>query len=116
MAKEWNLIAQAIATSTGRRIGSDTSTRMAMNAVFVGDRELSSANKGRLHSGPLALDERSRILTKKPFRIQFIGTAPDRERPILKEVEIRGSGVSFAIVFAAKQQKRLPRGRPHMTH
>lgn len=90
MAREWNLIAQVIARSTGGRIGSDTSTRMAMNAVFTADREPSSPHKGRLHSEPEALDELNRILTKKPFRIQFIGTAPDRERPILKEVEIRG--------------------------
>ena len=38
-AQEWNLIALAIARQTGRRIGLDLSTRMAMNAVFVPDRE-----------------------------------------------------------------------------
>jgi hypothetical protein len=38
-AREWNLIALAIARSTGRRIGLDLSTPMAMNAVFVPDRE-----------------------------------------------------------------------------
>jgi hypothetical protein len=101
MAQEWNLIAQAIAASTGRRIGSDTLTGMAMNAVFAADRKPPS-HKSRPHSEPEALDELTRILTKKPFRIQFIGTAPDRERPILKEVEIQGSNVSSAIVFAAR--------------
>src|SRR5271166_5537150 len=39
MAQEWNLVALAIARQTGRRIGLDLSTRMAMNAVFVPDRE-----------------------------------------------------------------------------
>jgi hypothetical protein len=39
-AREWNLIALAIASRTGRRIGLDLSTRMAMNAVFVPDRDL----------------------------------------------------------------------------
>ena len=102
MVQEWNLIALAIARSTGRRIGIDTSTRMAMNAVFAPDREPSSAHKGRLHQEPDASDELTRILTKKPFRIQFIGTTPDREQPILKQVEIQGSDVSSAIVFAAK--------------
>ncbi len=38
-AREWNLIALAIARSMGRRIGLDLSTRMAMNAVFAPDRE-----------------------------------------------------------------------------
>jgi hypothetical protein len=61
-----------------------------MNAVFAPDREPSSPHKPRPHSEPDALDELTRILTKKPFRIQFIGTTPDRERPILKEVEIQG--------------------------
>ena len=32
-AQEWNLIALTIARQTGRRIGLDLSTRMAMNAV-----------------------------------------------------------------------------------
>jgi hypothetical protein len=100
MAQEWNLIALAIARSTGRRIGIDTSTRMAMNAVFAADRE--PPHKGRLHSEPESSDELTRILTKKPFRIQFIGTTPDRARPILKEVDFQGSDVSSAVVFAAK--------------
>jgi hypothetical protein len=102
MAQEWNLIALTIARSTGRRLGIDTSTRMGMNAVFAADRGPSSAHKCRLHSEPEALDELTRILTEKPFRIQLIGTTPDRERPILKEVEIQGPDVSSAIVFAAK--------------
>lgn len=98
-AQEWNLIAQAIARSTGRRIGGDTSIRMATKPVFAADREPSSPLKGPLHSEPEALDELTRILTKRPFRIQFVGTAPNRERPILKEVDIQGSS---AIIFAAK--------------
>ena len=100
MVQEWNLIALAIARSTGRRIGIDTSTRMAMNAVFAPDRE--PAHKGRLRPEPDASDELTRILTKKPFWIQSIGTTPDSEQPILKEVEIQVSDASSAIVFAAK--------------
>jgi hypothetical protein len=90
MAREWNLIALVIARSTGRRLGIDTSTRMAMNAFFATDSEPSSHHKSRLHSELEALHKLTRILTKKAFRIQFIGTAPDRRRPILKEVEIQG--------------------------
>jgi hypothetical protein len=44
MARERNLIALAIARQTGRRIGLDVSTRMAMNAVFAPDRELVGGN------------------------------------------------------------------------
>jgi hypothetical protein len=72
MAQEWNLIARAIARQTGRRIG-------------------------------LAPDELKRILAAKPqpFRIQFVGAAPDRGLSILGEVEVQALDVSAAIVAAA---------------
>jgi hypothetical protein len=37
MAKYWSRVALAIADMTGKRVGLDTSTRMAMNAIFVPD-------------------------------------------------------------------------------
>ena len=78
MAQEWNLIALAIARQTGRRIGLDVSTRMAMNAVFAPDRELAE-RKPRPNSELAPLDELKRIFAAKqqPFRIQFVGAAPD---------------------------------------
>jgi hypothetical protein len=101
-AQEWNLIALTIARQTGRRIGLDLSTRMAMNAVFAPDRE-PDERKPRPHSEAAPLDELKRILTAKPqpFRIQFVGVAPGCGLTILREVEIQASGVSAAIVAAA---------------
>jgi hypothetical protein len=39
IALRWNRVAVAVAHKTGKRIGLDTSTRLAMNAVFAPDRE-----------------------------------------------------------------------------
>ena len=101
-AQEWNLIASAIARQTGRRIGLDLSTPMAMNAVFAPDRE-PDERKPRSHSEPAPLDELKSILAAKPqpFRIQFVGAVPGRGLTILSEVEIQALGVSAAIVAAA---------------
>ena len=101
-AQEWNLIASAIARQTGRRIGLDLSTPMAMNAVFAPDRE-PDERKPRPHSEPAPLDELKSILAAKPqpFRIQFLGAAPGRGLSVLGEVEIQAPDVSAAIVAAA---------------
>ena len=114
-AQAWNLIALAIARHTGRRIGLDLSTRMAMNAVFAPDRE-PGERKPRPHSEAAPLDELQRILAAKPqpFRIQFVGAAPGRGLTILSEVEIQASDVSAAIVAAAKS--RLPAQDGRLAH
>jgi hypothetical protein len=39
IAKYWDRVALAIARKVGKRLGVDASTRMAMNAVLVPDRE-----------------------------------------------------------------------------
>jgi hypothetical protein len=90
------------ARQTGRRIGLELSTRMAMNAVFAPDRERDE-RKPRPQSEAASLDELQRVLTAKPqpFRIQFVGAAPGRGLTILSEVEIQASDVSAAIVTAA---------------
>ena len=102
MAEEWNLIALAIARRTGRRIGLDVSTRMAMNAVFAPDRK-PAEGKPQPDPAPNPLSELKRILaaTPQPFQIQFVGAAPGRGLSILSEVEIQASDVSAAIVAAA---------------
>ena len=76
-AQEWNLIALAIARQTGRRIGLDLSTRMAMNAVFVPDREPDRGQAATL-SRTDPVDELKRIVSAKSqlFRIQFLCAAP----------------------------------------
>ena len=113
-AQEWNLplIALTIARQTGRRIGLDLSTRMAMNAVFAPDRE-PDERKPRPHWEAAPLDKLERILAEKPqpFRIQFVGAAPSRGLTILREVEIQASGVSAAIVAAAKLAFPAQNGR-----
>jgi hypothetical protein len=101
MVREWDLIALEIARQTGRRIGLDVSTRMAMNAGFAPDREL-AGDKSR--PGPERNPPDDRILPATPqsFQIQFVGAAPGRGLSILREVEIEASDVSSAIVAAAK--------------
>jgi hypothetical protein len=101
-AQEWNLIAMAIARQTGRRIGLDLSTQMAMNAVFAPDRE-PDEHKPQPHAEVAPINELQRIPAAKPqpFRIQFVGAAPGRGLTILSEVEVQASDVSAAIVAAA---------------
>ena len=43
----WSRVALAVAHKTGKRIGLDTSTRMAMNAVFAPDRQHSLGSFSR---------------------------------------------------------------------
>ena len=92
----------AIARSTGRRIGLDLSTQMAMNALFVPDRE---PDRWRPRPSPELdpVDELKRIVSAKwqLFRIQFLCAAP-AGLSVLNEVEIRATDVSVAIVSAAR--------------
>jgi hypothetical protein len=91
-----------VARKTGRRIDLDPSTRMAMNAVFSPDRK--PAERKPLPPSELApLDELKCVIAAKPqpFRIQFVGAAPDRGLSILGEVEIQALDVSDAVVAAA---------------
>jgi hypothetical protein len=101
-AREWNLIALAIASQTGKRISLDLSTRMAMNAVFAPDRE-----PGKWTPRPSAeldpVDELKRVASAKSqlFRIQFLRAAPTG-LSLLNEVEIAATNGSDAIVSAAR--------------
>ena len=95
----WNRVALAVAHKTGERIGLDTSTRMAMNAVFAPDREHAGDRKPQPFS---RVDELKGTPALKPFRLQFISSAPDRGPSIVTEVEIQASDASAAIVVAAK--------------
>ena len=100
IALRWNQVALAVAHKTGKRIGLDTSSPIAMNAVFAPDRE---------HAGdPQACSLSARSMSWKstlalnPFRLQFISSAPDRGLSTVTELEIRASDASGAIVAAAK--------------
>ena len=64
-----NQVALAVAHKTGERIGLDTSTRLAMNAVFAPDRE---------HPGDRKPQPFSQVAegSAEPFQLQFISSAP----------------------------------------
>jgi hypothetical protein len=99
LALRWNRIALAVGRKSGKRIGLDTSTRMAMNAVFAPDREHTGAREPRPFSQG---DELKSTLAPAPFRLQFISLAPDRGPSIVTEVKIQASNASAAIVAASK--------------
>jgi hypothetical protein len=99
IALRWNRVALAVAHKTGKRIGLDTSTRMAMNAVFAPDREHAGDRQPQPFSQP---DELKGALSLQPFRLQFISLAPDRGPSDVTEIEIQASDASAAIVAAAK--------------
>ena len=99
IALRWNQVALAVARKTGERIGLDTSTRMAMNAVFAPDREHAGDRKPQPFS---RVDELKGPPPSSHFRLQFISSAPDRGPSIVTEVEIQASDASAAIVVAAK--------------
>jgi hypothetical protein len=99
LALRWNRIALAVGRKSGKLVGLDTSTRMAMNAVFAPDRE----HAGDRQPQPFAqADEQKGTLDLKPFRLQFISSAPDRRPSIVTELEIQALDASAAIVAAAK--------------
>jgi hypothetical protein len=99
IALRWNRVAVAVAHKTGKRIGLDTSTRLAMNAVFAPDREHPGDRKPQPFS---QAHELKGSLALKPFRLQFISSASDRGPSTVTEVEIQASDASAAIVAAAK--------------
>jgi hypothetical protein len=99
IALRWNQVALAVGRKSGKLVGLDTSTRIAMNAVFAPDREHAGDRKPQPFS---RVDELKGTPALKPFRLQFISSAPDRGPSIVTEVEIQASDASAAIVVAAK--------------
>jgi len=103
-AEDWRRVALAIARMTGKRIGFDTSSRMALNVVFAPDRPARVRVPQSLPQIEPA-EELERILSAplQPFRIQFIGAGHSGTAMLLKEVEIEASGISAALVAAANE-------------
>jgi hypothetical protein len=99
IALRWNQVALAVAHKTGKRIRLDTSSPMAMNTFFAPDREHAGDRKPQPFS---QVDELKSTLALKPFRLQFISSAPDRGLSTVTELEIHASDASGAIVAAAK--------------
>jgi hypothetical protein len=103
IARDWGLVALAVARQIGSREDVDPLVRLAMNAVLVPDRDKAASPKPRSFSELRPADELTRIVAAPthPFRIQFLGAGPDHGPRILKEVEIQGADVSAAIIAAA---------------
>ena len=103
IARDWGLVALAVARQIGRREDVDPRVRLAMNAVLVPDRDKAASRKPRSLSELRRPDELTRVVaaTTHPFRIQYVGAAPDRGATTLKEVEIQVADVSSAIIAAA---------------
>jgi hypothetical protein len=109
IAEEWALVARAVARHTGSRIGLNISTQLEMNTFFVMDREPGEGRESRsfaeagsfAEDGPGPQPDRNDVPTPQPYRIQFLGAGTDAGQSLLREVEIRASDVSAAIIAAA---------------
>ena len=103
IAQDWALVAQAVARQTGSRIGLNISTQLEMNTFFVLDREPGEAREPRsfAESGPAYRADRNHVPTPQPFRIQYMGAGSGSAQSLLREVDIRASDVSAAIIAAA---------------
>jgi hypothetical protein len=103
IARDWGLVAAAVAQKTGRHIGPDASIRMAMNAVFApeGDPFAAREHPSSAKRAPAEASERELDAALQQFRIQLVGAAPNRGASILQDVEIQASDVSAAIIAAA---------------
>jgi hypothetical protein len=103
IAEDWALVARAVARQTGSRIGLNISTQSEMNTFFLPDREPGEAGERQsfAESGPERQRDGNDVASPQPFRIQYIGAGTDSGQSLLREVEIRASDVSAAIIAAA---------------
>ena len=81
MEREWSRVALAIARKTGKHVGLDTATRMAMEADFS-VREGGTAGESEPLDDIDPLDELMRIVSetpaRPPYRIQFVGVGAEQ--------------------------------------
>jgi hypothetical protein len=89
----WHQVALAVGRKSGKLVGLDTSTRLAMNAVFAPDRKPQPFG---------SVDELTSTPALQPFWIQLVSPAPDRGLSIVTKIEIQALDASAAIVAAAK--------------
>ena len=103
IAQDWAMVARAVARQTGSRIGLNISTQLEMNTFFVLDRDPGEARDPRsfAETEPAHRPDRNGVPTPQPFRIQYIGAGTDFAQSLLREVDIRASDVSAAIIAAA---------------
>ena len=96
IALVWGDVALAVARKAGSLVGQDISVRTAMDAASAPNRDPSAAPTHAIEESKRALSA-----TLQPFRIQFVGAAPNRGPTNLTEVEVQVADVSAAIVAAA---------------
>jgi hypothetical protein len=122
IAKDWAQVAMAVGHKMGKRVDLDPSTRIALNALFVPDREPAkrvdldpstriamnvlfvpnrepaTARRPRHYPKPMPVDAPRSVLSPRSqlFRIQFVGATPDRGPTTLKKVQIRVAAIVAA--------------------
>jgi hypothetical protein len=103
IAEDWALVARTVARKTGSRVGLNISTQLEMNTFFVLDREPGKGREPRsfTEAEPEHEPDRPDVPSPQPFRIQYLGAGAESGRSVLREVEIRASDVSAAIIAAA---------------
>jgi hypothetical protein len=102
IAENWRLVALAVARMSGGHEDFDSSSRLAANIALIPDREFSRSSKQPFLSAMWRPDELSLPSpAMESFRIQYLGASPEGEPALLKQVEIRASNSSAAIVVAA---------------
>ena len=105
MEREWSRVGLAIARKTGKSVGLDMATRMAMDADFsIRDEESTPINEPLEDTDPL--DDLMRIVSetpaRPPYRIQFVGDGAERGISFLKGVGLRASDRSEAVREASR--------------
>ena len=103
VAARWSGMSRIVARLTGRRIGLDTATRVAMDADFAADGAAPTCRPRRHFPEIDQVGELERILAAMPqsFRLQFVGASADRGPLILSEQELRAADATSAIRAAA---------------
>ena len=105
MEREWSRVALAIARKTGKHVGLDTATRMAMEADFSGAEGATEARSEPLEDID-PIDQLMWIVSetpaRPPYRIQFVDGGAERGTSILKEVRLDASDPSGAVREASR--------------
>jgi len=105
MAKYWNSVALTVASGAGKRAVADAVIPTVSEVDITPDRSSGAPlpRAPQAHPELSQVDDLRHTLAAKlqPFRIQFIGAARDHGPGTLKEVEIRVTNVSSAIIAAA---------------
>jgi hypothetical protein len=116
IARDWGFVALAVARPIGERKDVDRLVRVAMNAVLVPDPEVAASRKPRSLPGLTPAEELARVIaaTPRPFRIQFVGAAPNGGPITLTEVEIQAADASAA--HRRRRESRVAASSDRIAH